>query len=169
MTGQESGPDRADGLKAGHRMPVRRLRDMSSDDTGSVLPLVVFYAFLCLVLVFLVSAITSLYLERERLYAVADGAALAGAESYDLDTVALIDGHPRPRLESTPVREAVDDFLSTPVAAGFDALTVERAETEDGRSATVRLSAVWHPPLVSVLVPTGVRIGVSSTARSVFW
>jgi hypothetical protein len=145
------------------------LRRRVADDTGSVLPLVVFYAFLCVVLVLLVSAITSLYLERERLYALADGASLAGAESYDLgSTVAVVDGHPRPVLETAAVRAAVDDFLGTPVASGFDALAVEEAGTADGRSASVRLSAVWHPPVVSILVPAGVRIGVVSTARSVF-
>ncbi|MGN6198342.1 pilus assembly protein TadG-related protein [Humibacter sp.] len=140
-----------------------------ADDTGSILPLVIFYTFLCLVLVLLVSAVTSLYLERERLYAVADGAALAGAESYDLESVAVIDGHPRPTLESPAVRAAVAEFLSTAVADGFDALEVEQAGSADGRSAVVRLSAVWHPPVVSVLVPAGIRIGVTSTARSVFW
>ncbi|WP_460521264.1 pilus assembly protein TadG-related protein [Humibacter antri] len=140
-----------------------------ADETGSILPLVIFYAFLCLVLVLLVTAITSLYLERERLYAVADGAALAGAESYDLASVAVVDGHPRPALESPAVRAAVAEFVSTSVADGFDALTVERAGTVDGRSAVVRLSAVWHPPVVSVLVPAGIRIGVTSTARNVFW
>lgn len=140
-----------------------------ADDTGSILPLVIFYAFLCLVLVLLVSAVTSLYLERERLYAVADGAALAGAESYDLESVAVVDGHPRPTLESPAVRAAVTEFLSTAVADGFDALEVEQAGSADGRSAVVRLSAVWHPPVVSVLVPAGIRIGVTSTARSVFW
>lgn len=147
----------------------RRLRTSLRDETGSILPLVIFYAFLCLVLVLLVSAITSLYLERERLYAVADGAALAGAESYDLAEVAVIEGRPRPKLQTTDVRAAVGDFLATPVAAGFDALEVEQAITMDGRSATVRLSAMWHPPVVSVLVPAGLRIEVTSTARSVFW
>lgn len=140
-----------------------------TDDTGSILPLVIFYAFLCLVLVLLVSSITSLYLERERLYAVADGAALAGAESYDLESVAVVDGHPRPTLEAPAVRAAVAEFLSTAVTDGFDALEVERAGCADGRSAVVELSAVWHPPVVSVLVPAGIRIGVTSTARSVFW
>ena len=148
---------------------IRDLRHRLLDDSGSVLPLIIFYAFLCLVLVLLVSAITSLYLERERLYAVADGAALAGAESYDLNAIAVVDGRPRPMLETAAVRAAVDDFLGTSVAAGFDRLEVEEATTADGRSASVRLSAVWHPPVVSMLVPAGVRIEVASTARSVFW
>ena len=35
-------------------------------------------------------------------------------------------------------------------------------------SATVQLSAHWSPPVVSLLVPDGIRIDVTSTARSVF-
>lgn len=128
-----------------------------------------FYAFLCLVLVFLVSAVTSLYLDRERLYSVADAAALAGAEAYDLAAVQVVEGHPRPVLESSSVRSAVSDFLATPVAGGIEGLEVEQAISSDGRSATVRLSAMWRPPVVSMLVPAGLRIGVTSTARSVFW
>ncbi|NNC11113.1 hypothetical protein HII28_04370 [Planctomonas sp. JC2975] len=138
------------------------------DERGSTMPLIIFFAFLCLTVVLLASAATSLYLERERLYAVADGAALAGAESYDLGDAAVVDGHPRPTLRSTEVSDAVDDYLGSAAARGFDGLVVERASTEDGRSATVRLSAVWHPPVVSVLVPAGLRIAVTSTARSVF-
>jgi hypothetical protein len=38
----------------------------------------------------------------------------------------------------------------------------------DGRSATVELSARWSPPVVSLLVPDGIRIDVTSTARSIF-
>ncbi|MHA7986221.1 pilus assembly protein TadG-related protein [Rathayibacter sp. CAU 1779] len=138
------------------------------DERGSTMPLVIFFAFLCLAVVLLASAATSLYLERERLFAVADGAALAGAESYDLDDVAVVDGRPRPTLRSTEVSDAVGDYLASAAARGFDELVVEQASTEDGRSATVRLSAVWHPPVVSVLVPAGLRFSVTSTARSVF-
>lgn len=146
----------------------RRARRVLRDESGSILPLIIFYAFLCIVLVLLVSAITSLYLERERLFALADGAALAGAESYELGEVAVTDGKLRPTLQTPAVAMAVDDFLGSAVARGFDGLTVNDAASADGRSATVRLSAVWHPPVVSILVPAGVRIQVTSTARSVF-
>jgi hypothetical protein len=152
--------------------PARRgrdqLRDALRDEQGSILPLVIFYGALCLIVVLLVAAVTSLYLERERLYALADGAALAAAESYDLERVQVVDGRPRPVLESPAVREAVRDFVGTPAAAGFDDLRVERADTADGRSATVRVSALWHPPVISPLVPRGYRIEVTATARSVF-
>ncbi|WP_243064192.1 pilus assembly protein TadG-related protein [Humibacter sp. RRB41] len=138
-------------------------------DDGSILPLVIFYGVLCIVLVLLVSSATSLYLERERLFALADGAALAGAEAYDLHAVAVVDGHPRPVLHSTDVSAAVGDFLASSVADGFDGLRVQRADTTDGRSATVTMSTVWHPPVVSMFVPAGIRIDVTSSARSVFW
>ena len=138
-------------------------------DGGSILPLVIFYGVLCIVLVLLVSSATSLYLERERLFALADGAALAGAEGYDLDAVAVVDGHPRPVLHSTDVSTAVADFLASSVADGFDGLRVQQAGTTDGRSATVTMSTVWHPPVVSMFVPAGIRIDVTSSARSVFW
>jgi len=45
---------------------------------------------------------------------------------------------------------------------------VDRADTVDGRSATVELSAYWTPPVLSLLVPKGFRIDVTSVARSVF-
>jgi hypothetical protein len=38
----------------------------------------------------------------------------------------------------------------------------------DGRSATVTLSALWRPPIVSLLVPEGIPIEVTAVARSVF-
>ena len=50
----------------------------------------------------------------------------------------------------------------------FSTLAVERAESTDGRSATVGLSAYWRPPLVTLLVPEGIRIEVTAVARSVF-
>ena len=46
-------------------------------EEGSILPLAIFYGVLCIAVVLLVSSATSLYLERERLFALADGAAIA--------------------------------------------------------------------------------------------
>ena len=59
------------------------------DDRGSTLPLIIGYAGLALVVVLLVTAATALYLERARLFTLADGAALVGAESFDLDDVTV--------------------------------------------------------------------------------
>ena len=138
------------------------------DDEGSTLPLTIFYGFLSLVLVLLVVAATSLYLERKRLFTLADGAALVGAESFALTDVRSTATGFRPELRSAEVAAAVDDYLEQSPHDAFTALAVERAETVDGRSATVQLSAYWRPPVVSLLVPEGLRIEVTAVARSVF-
>lgn len=77
-----------------NRPAARMLRLDPRDDRGSILPLVAGFGTLALAVVLLVSAATSLYLERTRLYTLADGAALAAAESFDLASV-------RPTAEGT--------------------------------------------------------------------
>jgi hypothetical protein len=140
----------------------------ASDDRGSILPLTIFYGTLCLVLILLVVAATSLYHERKRLFTLADGAALVGAEAYYLDDVALTPNGLRTTLENPDVATAAAAYLRTAPTSGFESLTLERAETVDGRSATVELSAYWRPPLVTAFVPEGLRIEVTAVARSVF-
>ena len=61
---------------------MRRL----GDEDGSILPLIFGFFAIALAVVLIVTAATSLYLERSRLYTLADGAALAGADSFALDT-----------------------------------------------------------------------------------
>ena len=55
---------------------MRRVRAALAADEGSTLPLVIFFGFLGLLVVLLVTAATSLYLEKKRLFTLADGAAL---------------------------------------------------------------------------------------------
>lgn len=143
------------------------MKRLAQSEEGSTLPLTIFYGFLSLVLILLVVAATSLYLERKRLFVVADGAALVGAEAFALDDVALTPSGLRPTLDSADVAAAVSGYLAQ-APTDFESLEVERAETVDGRSATVSLSAYWHPPVVSLLVPQGFRIEVTAVARSVF-
>ena len=142
-------------------------RRIIDDESGSTLLLTIFYGCLSLVLVLLVVAATSLYLERKRLFTLADGAALAGAEAFDLSSVAMTPDGPRPVLRTPDVTETVGEYLAI-APHSFENLAVERAETVDGRSATVQLSADWRPPIVSLLVPEGIRIDVTAVARSVF-
>lgn len=147
-------------------MPPRRSR--LRDDDGSTLPLVIFYGFLALALVLIVAAASSLYLERKRLFTLADGAALVGAESFELDAVTVTGRGPRPTLQPAEVHAAVASYLAGEPSEPFDGLVVERATTVDGESATVTISAVWHPPMVTVFVPDGLRIDATAVARSVF-
>jgi hypothetical protein len=116
-----------------------------------------------------VVAATSLYLERKRLFTLADGAALVGAESYDLDDVELTANGYRPKLTAAKVASAVAGYVTASQGDGFTELQIEEATTNDSASSTVSLSAYWKPPLVSLLVPEGIRIDVTATARSVFF
>ncbi len=136
-------------------------------EEGSILPLTIFYGCLGLVLILLVTAATSLYLERKRLFTLADGAALAGAEAFDLDDVRATDQGYRPTLSSPDVAAAVAAYLTRAPHTEFHQLHLERAESPDGRSATVQLSAYWQPPVLTLLLPEGLRIDVTAVGRSV--
>ncbi|MFC6355115.1 pilus assembly protein TadG-related protein [Luethyella okanaganae] len=149
---------------SGTAIPWARLRD----DEGSTLLLTIFYGFLGLVLVLAVVAATSLYLERKQLFTIADGAALAGAESFELDEVTVRDGVLSPELRPEEVRAAAAEYVSGLPQAGLESLSIDRATTDDGVSASVTLSAWWRPPVLTLVVPSGIRLDVTATARSVF-
>ena len=139
------------------------------DDRGSTLPLIAGYAGLALVVVLLVTAATALYLERTRLFTLADGAALVGAESFQLSDVTLRDGAVlRPRLQDARVRADVVEYLAAAPTDAFDGLALESASTPDELSARVTLSSYWRPPALTLFVPEGLRLEVTATARSVF-
>ncbi|CAN5326648.1 hypothetical protein BH11ACT3_BH11ACT3_04200 [soil metagenome] len=146
------------------RWMPRRLRA----DDGSILPLISFYGALALILVLIVAAVTSLYLERKRLFTLADGAALVGAESFTLDEVVVVAGHPHVELQSDEVRGAVQSYLGGNPIGRFEGLALVEATTRDGRSATVTVSSVWHPPVVTLFVPDGLRIEATAVSRTVF-
>ncbi len=155
-----------------HQLHARQLhmrqRNLGDED-GSTLLLTIFYGFLALVLILVVVAATSLYLERKRLFTLADGAALVGAEAFALDAVSINAIELRPELASEDVAVAVDDYLASAPHATFEGLTVTRAESVDGQSATVSLSAYWRPPVLTLVLPAGVPLEVTAVARSVFW
>ncbi|MGO4104861.1 pilus assembly protein TadG-related protein [Leifsonia sp. YAF41] len=151
---------------------VHRLRSghaPADADAGSTLLLTIFYGFLATVLILTCVAATSLYLERKRLFTLADGAALAGAEAFDLDDVTVEAGELRARLESSRVEQAAEEFLTATPQAGFDDLTMVSAASPDGRSATVSLRSTWRPPVLALLLPAGIPLEVTAVARSVFW
>lgn len=137
-------------------------------EEGSTLILTIFYGFLALVLVLLIVAATSLYLERKRLFTLADGAALAGAEAFELEDVRPTASGFRPQIDSADVRAATVAYLEATPGQRFEALQLEQAESTDGLSATITLSSYWRPPVLTVLVPAGIRLEVTATARSVF-
>ena len=137
-------------------------------DDGSILPLVCFYGALALLVTLIVASATSLYLERKRLFTLADGAALVGAEAFDLDDVAITSHGLEVGLTPADVRREVRAYLDRNPIGTFEALSLDEATTLDGKSAQVTVSAIWRPPVVTVFVPEGMRIDATAVSRTVF-
>ncbi len=130
-----------------------------SRDDGSVLLLTLGYALLALALIFVSVCATDLYISQKRVDAIADAAALAGADGF---TLAVEGTMARADLTDQGVRVQVDGLL----AALPSAVALESASSPDGRSARVTVSTVWHPPLVSLFVTDGVRLEATGTSRT---
>lgn len=137
------------------------------DDGGSTLLLTIFYCFLGITIVLVVVSATTLYLERKRLFTVADGAALAAAEAWALDSVRVDGDRVTIELDDADVRRAAAEYLDD-AASDLDDVVLVRAASDDGRSATVTLRSVWRAPIHNELIPVAVPIEVTVTARSVF-
>lgn len=139
------------------------------DDRGSILPLIAGFGALALAVVLLVTAATSLYLERTRLFTLADGAALVGAESFDLDDVRVTpEGVLRPLLTDGHVLQGARQYLAEAPMGRLENMQLLAATTPDGLSARVTLAAEWRPPVLAILLPDGIRLEVTATGRSVF-
>ncbi|TDW31042.1 pilus assembly protein TadG-related protein [Cryobacterium psychrophilum] len=144
-------------------------RDVGSPhDEGSTLLLTIFYGFLSLALILVVVAATSLYLERKRLFTLADAAALAGAEAFQFGTVERGTTDVDRALDAADVQAAVTGYLALP-HEDFEGLTMTQAVSTDGHSATVSLSAWWRPPVLTLFIPDGLPVNVTAVARSVMW
>lgn len=152
----------------GRKLHRSRSADDPRADDGSTLLLTIFYAALSLTLILVVVAATSLYLERKRLFTLADGASLVGAEAFPVDSARRTAAGIQPNLTSAEVAKAVRSYLAHNPSDSFTSLHVDRAVSVDGRSATVELSCHWAPPVFTLFVPKGIRIEVTSIARSVF-
>ncbi|MEV7528555.1 pilus assembly protein TadG-related protein [Agrococcus sediminis] len=142
------------------------LRRLAREDDGSTLVLTMGFAALALALILAVTAATSMLIERRRLFTVADGAALAAAEAFALEQVRFDGTAAAPELADAAVDEAAAAWASR-AAAGLDDVRVDGASA-DARSASVTVSSAWRPPVVSLFLPEGIRLDVTSTARAVF-
>lgn len=128
-------------------------------EEGSVLLLTLAYVLLALALLFVCVCATDLYITQKRLDALADSAALAGADGFTLQVT-----HGEVRAELT--NAGVEEQASALVAALPGTAVLATAGTPDGVSARVTVSAAWHPPLVSAFVPDGVPLESTATSRT---
>lgn len=129
------------------------------DDDGSVLLLTLGYALLALALILVCTCATDLYIAQKRIDAVADAAALAGADGFVL---AVDGGNVRAVLTDEGVREQAETVVA---AAANDVLLVSAAAPE-GISARVTVAIDWHPPVASMFVPEGIRLEATGTSRT---
>jgi len=130
--------------------------------------LIIGYILLALLVTTAVMAASALYLEHKKLLSAADGASVAAADSYTLGQVETEGGSPTAVLNGARVRSVAADYLIRNDAhAGLDGLAVAPATgSPDGSTAVVVLTAEVHPPIVNFLIPDGIRIEATSTARS---
>lgn len=128
------------------------------DESGTIMPLVFGYAALALVLLFVCVNAMSLHLAQKRADAIADAAALAGADGF---TLLIEAGGPVARLTDAGVHEQAAHLVD---AIG-DAVLLT-AMTPDGVSARVTVATRWHPPIVSLFVPDGVALEATATSRT---
>ena len=129
------------------------------DEEGSVLLLALGYAVLAISLILVCVCATDLYIAQKRLDALADSAALAGADGFIVE----VEGDAvRAELTDAAVREQAVALLR---ARPGDA-TLVSASAPDGLSARVTITTDWHPPVVSLFVPEGVRLEATATSRT---
>ncbi|MCE0510376.1 hypothetical protein LVJ59_15105 [Microbacterium sp. KKR3/1] len=131
-------------------------------DEGSVLLLTLGYVLLALVVIYVCVCATDLYIAQKRLDALADSAALAGADGFILAVTA--DGV-RAELTDTGVEEQAAALVEG-VPGETDLVA---AGTPDGVSARVTVGVDWRPPLLSPFVPDGVRLESTATSRTALW
>lgn len=131
----------------------------AEQDEGSVLLLTLGYVLLALAVIFVCVCATDLYIAQKRLDALADSAALAGADGF---TVAVRDGTALAELTDSGVEEQASALVRTMPGGA----TVVAAGTPDGVTAQVTVATGWRPPLLSPFVPEGVPLESTATSRT---
>lgn len=133
-----------------------------------MIPLVVALFAVAVAFVSVAAGASVLHLERLRLLTIADGAALASAESFRVDDARVTGGTVVPTLTDAEVGSAAGEYVAEADPGDLRGLRLVRAGTDDGRSATVVLRANWRPPIASAFLPVAVPVEVSSTAAARF-
>ena len=135
-------------------------------ERGSMMPLLGGAAVLLLVMVIGVAGATSLLVERQRLYSLADGAAVYASENFDPAQVSRVGSRPRAPLTSGRVEQSAREFLQRVGSEDWDSVQLESARTPDGWHAEVTLSSLWSPPVVSEFFPEELRLRFNARAQT---
>lgn len=139
------------------RIPV----PLRGRDDGSITPLAIGFATIALALILLAALITDVWLAQRKLFALADSAALASAESFD----AAPTSEPGILLTDDGVTEAARHYLSAvEVPAGYSDLTVS-GRSPDSLSAEVSLRTAYVPALLSPFASSWIELEATATVR----
>ncbi|WP_233121194.1 pilus assembly protein TadG-related protein [Tersicoccus sp. Bi-70] len=146
---------------------IRRRLRAGDREAGQTTVLIIGFVLLTLLVTSVAADITAVYIEHKKLLAVADSAALAAADTFDLAGDGATTA-PVPVLHSDRVGGAVRAYLGgLGPDAGVDGLAIGAGTgTTDGRTAQVELHGVARPPLISILVPDGIPITAVAQARA---
>lgn len=149
---------------------------MAADDSGQIMLLALVYGLICIVLVLVVIAASAVHLDRKRLLALADAAALDAADALDepayFEATEDPDGIDAVPITDAAVRDAATAYLQRHGAStGLTDLSLDSAAsgTADGATAVVVLTARSLPLLPEALAGTyseGVPLRVSASAIS---
>jgi hypothetical protein len=117
--------------------------------------------------VFVVGVIdsTNLALARTQLQSIADGAALAAAQSITPNNATVTGGRLVIALTPATIRSVARQFVRDSAEPG---VRVSAVTTPDGRTAIVTLTRVWRAPIDSELLPLRLRLTATARARTVF-
>lgn len=144
---------------------MRTLRSRLHDDEGSSLLLTIGMGLLALALILATAAATSLVVERRQLFTVADGAALVASETFVIDDLVGISA-PTQQLQDAAMLEAAENWVQAQDPTGQT--QVLDVYSVDGFSATVVVTKEWNPLWLTWLLPDGIPITVTVTARTMF-
>lgn len=134
-------------------------RALLHDERGSVLPLILVYMLLGIALALVCANAISLVTAQKRTDALADAAALAASDGFEI--VADADGA-RIRLDPALARRQAEEVLTvSPVNARLIELT-----TPEPATARAVVTTTWHPIALSLFVPEGVAIDAVGTSRA---
>ena len=150
------------------RAAGRLARDPGRTEDGQTLLLGVGMISVVAVLVLVVASATAVYLDLKTLTSLADSAAAAAADHVDEDGYfeGLQAGGAPGRLTDAGVRAAaLDDMEAQPER--LEALSLVQADTPDGVTAVVTLTARSRPPFLpwGVIPARGFTISATGSAR----
>lgn len=139
----------------------------AENDQGQIMVLMTGFVLIALLLVSVVAAASSLYLGHKKLLSMADSAALAGADTFALNGANSTDS-PNTLLSNSGVTGAAQGYLDTSTTPqSLSGIYLDQGTgTPDGHTAEITLTGMVHPFLISIFVPAGIQITVTSTARA---